>query len=164
MQLSSFLSDGILVRSKLNVPRRKFPTSSSGHNDHRFYFRILSTAGKYLSDSYSPRNLAGFQDSILTDRKSSARNPWQEYNYLQKDNPAEYASLMEILYTLKVWDQTDGVLANGSFSLVALFLIQAFWLRGMASVWGVPHCPFSVSLMSLFKELINESGLEPVDT
>ncbi|XP_006730882.1 conserved oligomeric Golgi complex subunit 7 [Leptonychotes weddellii] len=63
--------------------------------------RILSTAGKYLSDSYSPRSLAGFQDSILTDKKSSAKNPWQEYNYLQKENPAEYASLMEILYTLK---------------------------------------------------------------
>nr|XP_003478248.1 conserved oligomeric Golgi complex subunit 7 [Cavia porcellus] len=63
--------------------------------------RILSTAGKYLSDSYSPRSLAGFQESILTDKKSSAKNPWQEYNYLQKDNPAEYASLLEILYTLK---------------------------------------------------------------
>uniref|UniRef100_A0A0D9R3F3 Conserved oligomeric Golgi complex subunit 7 n=1 Tax=Chlorocebus sabaeus TaxID=60711 RepID=A0A0D9R3F3_CHLSB len=63
--------------------------------------RILSTAGKYLSDSCSPRSLAGFQESILTDKKSSAKNPWQEYNYLQKDNPAEYASLMEILYTLK---------------------------------------------------------------
>lgn len=63
--------------------------------------RILSTAGKYLSDSYSPRSLAGFQESILMDKKSSAKNPWQEYNYLQKDNPAEYASLMEILYTLK---------------------------------------------------------------
>ncbi|XP_024600330.1 conserved oligomeric Golgi complex subunit 7 isoform X4 [Neophocaena asiaeorientalis asiaeorientalis] len=63
--------------------------------------RILSTAGKYLSESYSPRSLTGFQDSILTDKKSSARNPWQEYNYLQKDSPAEYGSLMEILYTLK---------------------------------------------------------------
>ncbi|XP_024416131.2 conserved oligomeric Golgi complex subunit 7 isoform X1 [Desmodus rotundus] len=63
--------------------------------------RILSTAGKYLSDSYSPRSLTGFQDSILTDKKSSIKNPWQEYNYLQKDNPAEYTSLMEILYTLK---------------------------------------------------------------
>ncbi|XP_063573271.1 conserved oligomeric Golgi complex subunit 7 isoform X3 [Pongo abelii] len=63
--------------------------------------RILSTAGKYLSDSCSPRSLAAFQESILTDKKSSAKNPWQEYNYLQKDNPAEYASLMEILYTLK---------------------------------------------------------------
>ncbi|VTJ63481.1 Hypothetical predicted protein [Marmota monax] len=63
--------------------------------------RILSTAGKYLSDSYSPRSLAGFQESILTDKRSSAKNPWQEYNYLQKDDPAEYASLMETLYTLK---------------------------------------------------------------
>uniref|UniRef100_H0X3T8 Conserved oligomeric Golgi complex subunit 7 n=1 Tax=Otolemur garnettii TaxID=30611 RepID=H0X3T8_OTOGA len=63
--------------------------------------RILSTAGKYLSDPGGPWSLAGFQDSILTDKKSSAKNPWQEYNYLQKDNPAEYASLMEILYTLK---------------------------------------------------------------
>ncbi|XP_011843352.1 PREDICTED: conserved oligomeric Golgi complex subunit 7 [Mandrillus leucophaeus] len=63
--------------------------------------RILSTAGKYLSDSCSPRSLAGFQESILTDKKSSTKNPWQEYNYLQKDNPAEYASLMEILYSLK---------------------------------------------------------------
>ncbi|XP_073915793.1 conserved oligomeric Golgi complex subunit 7 isoform X3 [Castor canadensis] len=69
--------------------------------------RILSTAGKYLCDSYSPRSLAGFQDSILTDKKSSARNPWQEYNYLQKDSPAEYASLMEILYTLKVQKQEN---------------------------------------------------------
>lgn len=25
---------------------------------------------------------------------------------------------MEILYTLKVWDQTDGILANESFSLL----------------------------------------------
>lgn len=64
--------------------------------------RILSTAGKYLSDTYSPRSLSGVQDSILPDRKSSAKNPWQEYNYLQKDSPAEYASLMEMLYTLKV--------------------------------------------------------------
>lgn len=76
--------------------------SRSGHGAHRFPFRILATAGRYLSDSYSPRSLAGFQDSILTDKKSPAKNPWQEYNYLQKDNPAEYASLMEILYTLKV--------------------------------------------------------------
>uniref|UniRef100_A0A671F603 Conserved oligomeric Golgi complex subunit 7 n=2 Tax=Rhinolophus ferrumequinum TaxID=59479 RepID=A0A671F603_RHIFE len=65
------------------------------------FTKILSTAGKYLSDSYSPRSLAGIQDSVLTDRKPSAKNPWQEHNYLQKDNPAEYASLMEILYTLK---------------------------------------------------------------
>nr|KAF6354593.1 component of oligomeric golgi complex 7 [Myotis myotis] len=63
--------------------------------------RILSTAGKYLSDAYSPRSLSAVHDSILTDRKSSAKNPWQEYNYLQKDSPAEYTSLMEMLYNLK---------------------------------------------------------------
>ncbi|KAM4829783.1 conserved oligomeric Golgi complex subunit 7 isoform 2-T2 [Thomomys bottae] len=63
--------------------------------------RILATAGKYLCDSYSPRSLAGLQEAVLPDRKASARNPWQEYNYLQKDNPTEFASLMEMLYTLK---------------------------------------------------------------
>ncbi|KAM6155951.1 conserved oligomeric Golgi complex subunit 7 [Rhynchocyon petersi] len=63
--------------------------------------RILSMAGRYLPDSYCPRSLISFQDSILTDKKSTAKNPWQEYNYFQKDNPAEYASLMEVLYTLK---------------------------------------------------------------
>lgn len=83
-------------------PGRKFHARGSGHNGHHFHYRILSTAGKYLSDSFSPRSLTGFQDSILTDKKSSAKNPWQEYNYLQKDSPAEYGSLMEILYTLKV--------------------------------------------------------------
>ncbi|XP_049645464.1 LOW QUALITY PROTEIN: conserved oligomeric Golgi complex subunit 7 [Suncus etruscus] len=63
--------------------------------------RILSVAGKYLSDSYCPRSLTVLQDSLLTDKRSSAKNPWQEYNYLQKESPAEYASLMEILYMLK---------------------------------------------------------------
>ncbi|XP_012866617.1 PREDICTED: conserved oligomeric Golgi complex subunit 7 [Dipodomys ordii] len=63
--------------------------------------RILATAGKYLCDSYSPRSLAGLQEGVLADKKSSARNPWQEYNYLQKDSPTEYASLMEMLYNLK---------------------------------------------------------------
>lgn len=65
--------------------------------------RILGTAGKYLSDSYSPRSLAGIQEASSTDRKSSSsRNPWQEYNYLQRGNMAEYSSLMEVLYSLKV--------------------------------------------------------------
>uniref|UniRef100_A0A5F8GE44 Conserved oligomeric Golgi complex subunit 7 n=1 Tax=Monodelphis domestica TaxID=13616 RepID=A0A5F8GE44_MONDO len=63
--------------------------------------RILSTAGKYLTDSYSPRSLTGFQDSSLTEKKSLVKNPWQEYNYLQKESPVEYASLLEVLYTLK---------------------------------------------------------------
>ncbi|KYO41074.1 conserved oligomeric Golgi complex subunit 7 isoform X1 [Alligator mississippiensis] len=63
--------------------------------------RILSTAGKYLSDSYSPCSLSGLQDASLADKKSTGKNPWQEYSYLQKENPAEHASLLETLYTLK---------------------------------------------------------------
>lgn len=63
--------------------------------------KILGTAGKYLSDSYSPRSLAGIQEASSTDRKSASRNPWQEYNYLQRGNMAEYNSLMEVLYSLK---------------------------------------------------------------
>ncbi|KAK5850741.1 hypothetical protein PBY51_001593 [Eleginops maclovinus] len=63
--------------------------------------RILGSAGKYLSDSYSPRSLAGIQEASSTDRKSAAKNPWQEYNYLQRGNMAEYNSLMEVLFSLK---------------------------------------------------------------
>lgn len=85
------------------------PRGQLGCNAQLCHCRILSTAGKYLSDSYSPRSLASIQDSILTDRKTSAKNPWQEHNYLQKNNPAEYASLMETLYTLKVRGQAGGV-------------------------------------------------------
>ncbi|MGH0134958.1 UNVERIFIED_CONTAM: hypothetical protein FKN15_039774 [Acipenser sinensis] len=63
--------------------------------------RFLSTAGRYLSDSYSPSSLTGIQEASAADRRSSIRNPWQEYNYLLKGNAAEYASLMEMLYNLK---------------------------------------------------------------
>ncbi|KAF5914203.1 hypothetical protein HPG69_005052 [Diceros bicornis minor] len=90
--------------------------------------RILSTAGKYLSDSYSPRSLTGFQDSILTDKKSSAKNPWQEYNYLQKDNPAEYASLMEILYTLKEKGSSNHNLLSASRAALTRLNQQAHQL------------------------------------
>ena len=64
--------------------------------------RILGTAGKYLSESYSPRSLPAIQEVSLSDRKCSGRSPWQEYNYLQKGNTAEYNSVMELLYSLKV--------------------------------------------------------------
>ncbi|NXH21921.1 COG7 protein, partial [Bucco capensis] len=63
--------------------------------------RILSAAGKYLSDSYSPCSFPGFQDASSAEKKSSVKNPWQEYNYLMKESPSEYASLMETLYSLK---------------------------------------------------------------
>uniref|UniRef100_A0A9L0TPG7 Conserved oligomeric Golgi complex subunit 7 n=1 Tax=Equus caballus TaxID=9796 RepID=A0A9L0TPG7_HORSE len=92
------------------------------------FTKILSTAGKYLSDSYSPRNLTGFQDSILTDKKSSAKNPWQEYNYLQKDNPAEYASLMEILYTLKEKGSSNHNLLSASRAALTRLNQQAHQL------------------------------------
>lgn len=64
--------------------------------------RILGTAGKYLSESYSPRSLAGIQEASSTERKNATKNPWQEYNYLQRGNVAEYNNLMEILFSLKV--------------------------------------------------------------
>ncbi|XP_007571524.1 conserved oligomeric Golgi complex subunit 7-like [Poecilia formosa] len=63
--------------------------------------KILGTAGKYLSESYSPRSLAGIQEASSTDRKNATKNPWQEYNYLQRGNVAEYNNLMEILFSLK---------------------------------------------------------------
>ncbi|KAM8730449.1 conserved oligomeric Golgi complex subunit 7 [Acanthopagrus schlegelii] len=63
--------------------------------------KILGTAGKYLSESYSPRSLAGIQETSSTERKSATKNPWQEYNYLQRGKMAEYNSLMEVLYSLK---------------------------------------------------------------
>ncbi|KAK5881122.1 hypothetical protein CesoFtcFv8_021962 [Champsocephalus esox] len=63
--------------------------------------RILGSAGKYLSDSYSPRSLAGLQEASSTDRRSTTKNPWQEYNYLQRGNIAKYNSLMEVLFSLK---------------------------------------------------------------
>ncbi|XP_053550553.1 conserved oligomeric Golgi complex subunit 7 [Bombina bombina] len=71
-----------------------------GEFEQQLASRILSTAGKYLSDTYSPRSLSGIQESSASDRKA-CRNPWQEYNYLQKGDPAEYANLMETLFMLK---------------------------------------------------------------
>ncbi|KAM9305172.1 conserved oligomeric Golgi complex subunit 7 [Gastrophryne carolinensis] len=71
-----------------------------GDFEQQLASRILSTAGKHLSESYSPRSLTGIQEASSTERKSS-KNPWQEYNYLQKGNPAEYNNLMETLYMLK---------------------------------------------------------------
>ena len=65
-------------------------------------YRILGSAGKYLSESYSPRSLAGIQEVSSTERKSATKNPWQEYNYLQRGNLVEYNSLMEVLFSLKV--------------------------------------------------------------
>ncbi|XP_026543900.1 conserved oligomeric Golgi complex subunit 7 [Notechis scutatus] len=62
--------------------------------------RVLSTAGKFLSESYRPCSLSGFQERS-PEKQSHLKNPWQEYCYLQQESPAEYAALLETLYTLK---------------------------------------------------------------
>ncbi|KFQ77454.1 Conserved oligomeric Golgi complex subunit 7, partial [Phoenicopterus ruber ruber] len=80
---------------------------------------ILSTAGKYLSDSYSPCSFSGFQDTSSAEKKSSVKNPWQEYNYLLKENPSEYASLMETLYTLKEKGTSNHNLLSSSRSALS---------------------------------------------
>ncbi|XP_060885058.1 conserved oligomeric Golgi complex subunit 7 [Labrus mixtus] len=72
-----------------------------GEFEQQLSNKILGTAGKYLSESYSPRSLTGIQEASSTERKSAIKNPWQEYNYLQRGNMAEYNSLMEVLYSLK---------------------------------------------------------------
>ncbi|XP_029383620.1 conserved oligomeric Golgi complex subunit 7 [Echeneis naucrates] len=72
-----------------------------GEFEQQLSNKILGTAGKYLSESYSPRSLAGIQEASSTERKSNTKNPWQEYNYLQRGNVAEYNSLMEVLFSLK---------------------------------------------------------------
>ncbi|NWI70809.1 COG7 protein, partial [Todus mexicanus] len=81
--------------------------------------RILSTAGKYLSDSYSPCSFSGFQDISSAEKKSSVKNPWQEYNYLLKENPSEYGSLMETLYTLKEKGTSNHNLLSSSRSALS---------------------------------------------
>lgn len=68
----------------------------------------MGTAGKYLSDSYSPRSLTGIQEAGASERKGASKNPWQEYNYLQKGSMAEYSGLLEVLYSLKVWRRGTG--------------------------------------------------------
>lgn len=90
--------------------------------------RILATAGKYLCDSYCPRSLTGLQDGLLADRRGPAKNPWQEYNYLQKESPAEYASLMEILYTLKEKGSRNHTLLSASRAALTCLNQQAHQL------------------------------------
>uniref|UniRef100_A0AAQ5YBH3 Conserved oligomeric Golgi complex subunit 7 n=1 Tax=Amphiprion ocellaris TaxID=80972 RepID=A0AAQ5YBH3_AMPOC len=92
------LTDGLAVCGLLKALKASdFRTSF----EQQLSNRILGTAGKYLSESYSPRSLAGIQEASSTERKSATKNPWQEYNYLQRGNVAEYNNLMEVLYSLK---------------------------------------------------------------
>ncbi|XP_076154273.1 conserved oligomeric Golgi complex subunit 7 [Alosa pseudoharengus] len=61
--------------------------------------KILARAGHFLFEGYSPRSLTGLQEGVSERR--GQKNPWQEYNYLQQGNMAEYNNLLETLYSLK---------------------------------------------------------------
>nr|XP_020660453.1 conserved oligomeric Golgi complex subunit 7 [Pogona vitticeps]XP_020660454.1 conserved oligomeric Golgi complex subunit 7 [Pogona vitticeps]XP_020660455.1 conserved oligomeric Golgi complex subunit 7 [Pogona vitticeps] len=81
--------------------------------------RILSAAGKYLSDSYGPCGLSGFPDAAQ-EKPSPARNPWKEHNYLQQESPEDYAALLETLYTLKEKGTNHHLLADSRSALTRL--------------------------------------------
>ncbi|XP_062820594.1 conserved oligomeric Golgi complex subunit 7 [Anolis carolinensis] len=81
--------------------------------------RILSRAGKYLSDSYSPCSLSGLQEPS-PEKHSPFKNPWQEHNYLQAESPAEYAALLETLYTLKEKGTSHNLLSSSRSALARL--------------------------------------------
>ncbi|KAG7227791.1 hypothetical protein INR49_013585 [Caranx melampygus] len=91
------------------------PTSSVFQEDWTAFqnsVRIIATCGELLRQCgafeqqlsnkvVQPPQLAGIQEASSTERKSATKNPWQEYNYLQRGSMAEYNSLMEVLYSLK---------------------------------------------------------------
>uniref|UniRef100_A0A8C4PA51 Conserved oligomeric Golgi complex subunit 7 n=1 Tax=Dromaius novaehollandiae TaxID=8790 RepID=A0A8C4PA51_DRONO len=122
------LTDGLGVCGLLKALRALFTKiittcgellRQCGDFEQQLANRILSTAGKYLSDSYSPCSFSGFQDTSSAEKKSSVKNPWQEYNYLLKENPSEYASLMEMLYTLKEKGTSNHNLLSSSRSALS---------------------------------------------
>ncbi|XP_057179178.1 conserved oligomeric Golgi complex subunit 7 isoform X2 [Triplophysa rosa] len=61
--------------------------------------KILGRAGRFLWEGFNPRSLTGLHEGV-TERRSQ-KNPWQEYNYLQQTNTAEYNNLLETLHSLK---------------------------------------------------------------
>uniref|UniRef100_A0A671LMV8 Conserved oligomeric Golgi complex subunit 7 n=1 Tax=Sinocyclocheilus anshuiensis TaxID=1608454 RepID=A0A671LMV8_9TELE len=61
--------------------------------------KILGRAGRFLWEGFNPRSLTGLQEGVAERR--SQKNPWQEYNYLQQTNMAEYNTLLETLHSLK---------------------------------------------------------------
>lgn len=87
-----------------------------------------------MSESYSPRSLAGIQEASSTERKSATKNPWQEYNYLQRGNMAEYNSLMEVLYSLKVWSRERFSLM-GELTLVILRHVIRWFIKDLLQLF-----------------------------
>ncbi|KAA0704470.1 Conserved oligomeric [Triplophysa tibetana] len=67
--------------------------------------KILGRAGRFLWEGFNPRSLTGLHEGV-TERRSQ-KNPWQEYNYLQQTNTAEYNNLLETLHSLKVRGSAD---------------------------------------------------------
>uniref|UniRef100_A0A9J8BY10 Conserved oligomeric Golgi complex subunit 7 n=1 Tax=Cyprinus carpio carpio TaxID=630221 RepID=A0A9J8BY10_CYPCA len=61
--------------------------------------KILGRAGRFLWEGFNPRSLTGLQEGVAERR--SQKNPWQEYNYLQQTNTAEYNTVLETLHSLK---------------------------------------------------------------
>ncbi|XP_075021726.1 conserved oligomeric Golgi complex subunit 7 isoform X2 [Calonectris borealis] len=86
--------------------------------------RIITTCGELLRqcgdfEQQLANSFSGFQDNSSAEKKSSVKNPWQEYNYLLKENPSEYASLMETLYTLKEKGTSNHNLLSSSRSALS---------------------------------------------
>lgn len=107
--------------------------------------RILGRAGRFLWEGFNPRSLTGLQEGVAERR--SQKNPWQEYNYLQQTNTAEYNTLLETLHSLKVSFLNFfslNVLPLYSVSVKVKFDLcrrkepetQAYWLR-LAALWHV---------------------------
>lgn len=143
-ETSALLRRGSLGTNCLHLRLQKIFALPSPNANECSSRRILGTAGKYLSDSYSPRSLAGIQEASSTDRKSSSsRNPWQEYNYLQRGNMVEYSSLMEVLYSLKV---------RGCKCLTGRVHVVRLPSKAHLHLHLQPHVTFLVSLLLLAGE------------
>ncbi|XP_013863693.1 conserved oligomeric Golgi complex subunit 7 isoform X1 [Austrofundulus limnaeus] len=128
--------------------------------------KILSTAGKYLSESYSPRSLAGIQEASSTERKNTPKNPWQEYNYLQRGNVAEYNNLMEVLYSLKEKGTGNSSLLAEPRSALTRLNQQANQLAFDSVFLQIKHqlCLVSKMEVSLEASGIGESYTEDLPT
>ncbi|XP_032828322.1 conserved oligomeric Golgi complex subunit 7 [Petromyzon marinus] len=70
-------------------------------HEQQLVSKIMTMAGKYLSESYSPCSLTSLAESNPVERRPGGKNPWQDYNYLIRGSSPDYARLMELLFTLK---------------------------------------------------------------
>uniref|UniRef100_A0A3Q4AEJ3 Conserved oligomeric Golgi complex subunit 7 n=1 Tax=Mola mola TaxID=94237 RepID=A0A3Q4AEJ3_MOLML len=123
--------------------------------------KILGTAGKYLSESYSPRSLVGIQEASSSERKSTTKNPWQEYNYLQRGNMGEYNSLMEVLYSLKEKGAGNSSLLAEPRSALTRLNQQANQLAFDSVFLQIKHQLCLVSKMESYTEDLPTFSLSP---